>query len=78
MRLLYLALTKIDSRKPQPASEYTLFAKEYRDAFSLDSKNCYEQLKSAASSLGSKPIVTYEWNETKKELMLLNDFGFLQ
>ncbi|WP_275039347.1 hypothetical protein [Salmonella enterica] len=38
MRLLYLALTKIDSRKPQPASEYTLFAKEYRDAFSLDSK----------------------------------------
>ncbi|EOJ4012913.1 RepB family plasmid replication initiator protein, partial [Escherichia coli] len=29
MRLLYLALTKIDSRKPQPASEYTLFAKEY-------------------------------------------------
>ncbi|WP_247189849.1 replication initiation protein, partial [Escherichia coli] len=42
MRLLYLALTKIDSRKPQPANEYTLFAKEYRDTFSLDSKNCYE------------------------------------
>ncbi|EIQ9245739.1 replication initiation protein, partial [Escherichia coli] len=76
MRLLYLALTKIDSRKPQPASEYTLFAKEYRDAFSLDSKNCYEQLKSAASSLGSKPIVTYEWNETKKRIDAVKRFWF--
>ncbi|WP_407233720.1 replication initiation protein [Escherichia coli] len=76
MRLLYLALTKIDSRKPQPANEYTLFAKEYRDTFSLDSKNCYEQLKSAASSLGSKPIVTYEWNEAKKRIDAVKRFWF--
>ena len=76
MRLLYLALTKIDSRKPQPKNEYTLFAKEYRDKFSLDSKNSYEQLKSAASSLGAKPIVTYEWNEQKKRIDAVKRFWF--
>lgn len=76
MRLLYLALTKIDSRKPQPKNEYTLYAKEYRDKFSLDSKNCYEQLKSAASSLGSKPIITYEWNEKKHRIDTVKRFWF--
>ncbi|MCW2456450.1 replication initiation protein (plasmid) [Rahnella aceris] len=76
MRLLYLALTKIDSRKPQPRNEYTILATEYRDKFSLDSKNCYEQLKSAATTLGSKPIITYEWNEQKQRIDTINRYWF--
>jgi len=63
MRLLYLALTKIDPRNPQPDGEYTIYASEYNNMYSL-SKTGYEQLKSAVDSLSRKPVVTY-YNGTR-------------
>ena len=76
MRLLYLALTKIDSRKPQPANEYTLFAKEYRETFFFGFENCYEQLKSAASSLGSKMVLVTMNGTRQKRIDAVKRFWF--
>lgn len=76
MRLLYLALAKVDSRNPQPEGEYKFQAKEYQEMYSLDSRNSYEQLKSAVNSLGRKPIITYEWNEEDQILEKVQRFWF--
>ena len=76
MRLLYLALTKVDSRNPQPEGEYILYAKEYQEMYSLDSRNSYTQLKKAVDSLGRKPIIIYEWNERSRTLEKVQRFWF--
>lgn len=68
MRLLFLALTKIDSRNPQPEGEYTIRPKEYQELFSLHDSNSYEQLRTAVDSLARKPLITYEWNEKKQHI----------
>jgi len=75
MRLLYLALTKVDSRNPQPEGEYTLFAKEYKDMFSLG-ESSYDQIKTAVNSLARKPIITYEFNEAKQRVNKVQRFWF--
>lgn len=75
MRLLYLALTKVDSRNPQPEGEYTLYAKEYKDMFSLG-ESSYEQIKTAVNSLARKPIITYEYNEAKQRINKVQRFWF--
>ena len=67
IRLLWLALTKVDSKLPQPEREYTLTAGEYSAMYDLDLNNCYKQLRKIADTLGTKPIITYEYNEKKIE-----------
>lgn len=56
MRLILLAATKIDSRKPD-IGEIELFPSEFVGAFGTNSKNVYRSLKQAAKGVGRKPII---------------------
>lgn len=56
MRLILLAATKIDSRKPK-IGEIELFPSEFVRAFGTNSKNVYRSLKQAAKGVGRKPII---------------------
>ncbi|QOI58079.1 replication initiation protein (plasmid) [Rouxiella badensis subsp. acadiensis] len=66
IRLLYLALTKIDPRREQPESEYIIYPSEFNDMYSLG-RIGYTQLKQAVSGLARKPIITYESDNTTVE-----------
>lgn len=76
MRLLYLALVQIDSKKSQPDGLYTLYPADFEKMFGVHPSHTHQQLKRAADSLGSKPIVTYEWDEKKKRLDKVKRFWF--
>lgn len=76
IRLLWLALTKVDSKLPQPEREYTLTAGEYSAMYDLDLNNCYKQLRKIADTLGTKPIITYEYNEKKNRVDKVSRFWF--
>ena len=76
IRLLWLALTKVDSKLPQPEREYTLTAGEYSAMYGLDLNNGYKQLRTIADTLGTKPIITYEFNEKKKRIDKVSRFWF--
>ncbi len=76
MRLLYLALVQIDSKKPQPDGIYTLFPADFEKMFGVNPSHTHQQLKKAADSLGSKPIVTFEWNDKKQRLDKVKRFWF--
>lgn len=76
IRFLYLAMTKVDSTKPQPDGVYTLFPHEFEQYFGINPKNTHTQLKEAASSLGKKPIFTYEFNEKNKRVEKIERFWF--
>ncbi|TNV16113.1 replication initiation protein [Buttiauxella sp. B2] len=76
IRFLYLALTKIDSSKPQPDGYYTLYPKEFENHFGINPKNTHRQLRDAASSLGKKPVFTYEWSEKKRRIDKVERFWF--
>lgn len=79
IRLLWLALTKIDSKKPQPrATEIVLTAPEYSSTYGVELANAAHQLKSVSKSLGSKPIYTYEWNSQKNRTDTVLRFWFSQ
>ncbi len=75
-RFIYLALTKVDSMRPQPDGAYTLYPHEFEKLFGTNPKNTHRQLKEAASSLGKKPIFTYEWNERLKRVDKVERFWF--
>ncbi|MBC3997493.1 replication initiation protein [Morganella morganii] len=64
IRWLYLILTKIDSKKPQPEGCYTVYAKEYIDVYDLKEIG-YRQVKNVIESLGSKPVVIFHYNKDK-------------
>ncbi|EGB7013641.1 replication initiation protein [Salmonella enterica] len=77
IRLLWLALSKIDSKKPQPhTAEIVLTAPEYSSTYGVDLSNAAHQLKAVSESLGSKPIHTYEWNAQKKRMDKVLRFWF--
>lgn len=67
IRWLYLILTKIDSKKPQPEGFYTVYAKEYIDIYGLKEIG-YKQVKNVVESLASKPVVLFSYNEEKKRI----------
>ncbi|ECJ2865864.1 replication initiation protein, partial [Salmonella enterica] len=62
IRLLWLALTKIQSKGAKTSAEIVLTASEYSSMYKLDMSNSANQLKSVSETLGSKPIITYDWN----------------
>ncbi|KFX10734.1 Plasmid replication protein [Pectobacterium atrosepticum ICMP 1526] len=68
IRLLWLALSKVDSKNPKPENEFTLTASEYSKMYELDISNCSSQMKTVAETLGTKPIITYEFNDKRKRL----------
>lgn len=78
IRLLWLALTKVDSKKPQPRTEIVLTAPEYSETYGIDISNAAHQLKAVSKSLGSKPIYTYEWNALKNRTDTVLRFWFSQ
>ncbi|EOG1717668.1 replication initiation protein [Salmonella enterica] len=79
IRLLWLALTKIDSKKPQPRStEIVLTAPEYSATYGVELANAAHQLQAVSESLGSKPIYTYEYNEQKQRTDTVLRFWFSQ
>ncbi|HAH4691421.1 TPA: replication initiation protein [Escherichia coli] len=79
IRLLWLALTKIDSKKPQPrSSEIVLTAPEYSSTYGVDLANAAHQLQAVSESLGSKPIYTYEYNSQKNRMDTVLRFWFSQ
>ena len=56
MRLILLATTKIDSRKPD-IGEVEIYPSEFVGAFGTDVKNVYRSLKQAVKGVGRKPII---------------------
>lgn len=77
IRLLWLALSKIDSKNPQPeGAEIVLTAPEYSAMYDLELANSAHQLQSVSLTLGSKPIYTYEWNEHKKRVDAVARYWF--
>ncbi|WP_416420728.1 replication initiation protein [Klebsiella variicola] len=79
IRLLWLALTKIDSKKPQPSTtEIVLTAPEYSATYGVELSNAAHQLQAVSESLGSKPIYTYEYNVQKKRMDTVLRFWFSQ
>ncbi|HFO2534891.1 TPA: replication initiation protein [Yersinia enterocolitica] len=76
IRFLFLALTKIDSKVPQPDGLYTLYPAEFEKMYGVNKAHIHQSLKNAASSLGKKPIYTYEYNEKKKRVDKVERFWF--
>lgn len=76
IRLLWLALTKVDSKNPRPSAEIVLTVAEFSSMYGLDLGNSMNQLKSISESLGTKPIHTYEYNEKKDRLDKVIRFWF--
>lgn len=76
IRFLYLAMTKVDSSKPQPDGVYTLFPHEFEHHFGVNPTSTHRQLKEAASSLGKKPIYTYEFNKKNNRIEKIERFWF--
>lgn len=68
IRLLWLALTKIQSKGAKTSAEIVLTASEYSSMYKLDMSNSANQLKSVSETLGSKPIITYDWNDKKNRV----------
>lgn len=72
MRVILLAATKIDSRKPN-VSEIEIFPSDFTEAFQTDSKNVYRSLKQAIKGIGRKPIIMPVVGTTKvRELFWLS------
>lgn len=67
IRWLYLILTKIDSKKPQPEGKYTIYAKEYIDFYGLKEIG-YSQIKNIIKSLGNKPAIVFKYNEKRQRI----------
>ncbi|KAB7893287.1 replication initiation protein [Rouxiella badensis] len=59
IRLLYLALAQIDSRKPQPDTLYHLRPQDFQMAFGVNPTSSHRQLRDAADSLMKKPVTIY-------------------
>ncbi len=74
IRFLFLALTKIDTKSPQPDGLYTLYLAEFEKVYGVNNK--IHQLKNIASTLGKKPIYTYKYNEKKKQVDKVERFWF--
>jgi plasmid replication initiation protein len=72
MRLLYIALKKIDRKGGiQPDGippEITITAIEYRDAFGIRSHSLHNRLAETADSIFNKPIITYDFNPVKNKI----------
>ena len=66
MRLLNLALTKVDSRKPN-IGMLTIFPDEFAKMFNLNSKNIWRNMKNAVIGLRRKPIILRVKDENGKE-----------
>lgn len=74
MRLIALASTKYDSRKPNLGS-IKVHVKEYIDIYKVENKNVYANLKRAVNSIMTKPIRIYdpETNEIVNRSWLLEN-----
>lgn len=68
IRLLWLALTKIQSKSAKTSAEIVLTASEYSNMYGINMSNSAHQLKSVSETLGSKPIITYDWNDKKSRV----------
>jgi len=66
IRLLFLALTKINPRRVQPKDEYIIYPSEFNEMYSLG-RIGYTQLKQAVGALARKPVITYESDNTTVE-----------
>ena len=65
MRLLHLAISKIDSKNKKPQTTYKIFASEYKKIFGI-SKHGGSLLEEAALSLFDNPIKVYEFDSRGK------------
>lgn len=66
MRLLNLALTKIDSRKENPGI-IDIYPEEFSEMFSLNDQNVWRNMKNAIDEIMSKPVKMYRHDENGKE-----------
>lgn len=56
MRLIYLAISKINSKNGSPIGTIDIAPSEFISAFSINSKNIYSSLRQAVKGIGRKPI----------------------
>ncbi|EKR4359793.1 replication initiation protein [Salmonella enterica] len=76
IRVLWLALTKVNSKNPKTTSEIVLTASEFSKMYNVSMSNLPKQLKGVTETLGSKPIITYEFNEAKNRVDKVIRFWF--
>lgn len=70
MRLVYIAMLKIDSKitlENGLVPEINVTTLEFREAFNIKSHTMYNRLNQLGDSLLVKPIITFEYDEEKKE-----------
>lgn len=58
-RLLNLALSKVDTKSPQPDVPYEISPEDFKDAYGINTDTKHVRLKEAASGLLRKPITLY-------------------
>jgi plasmid replication initiation protein len=66
LRLINLALTKINSKKENPG-EIDIYPEEFSEMFNLNSKNVWRNMKNAIDKIMSKPVKMYRQDENGKE-----------
>jgi len=66
MRLLNLALTKIDSRKSNPGL-IDIYPSEFAKMYNLNERNVWRNMKKAIQDIMSKPISLYKLDDQNKE-----------
>ena len=72
MRLIFLATSKLDSRK-RDFGEVEILPSEYIQYFNVDPKNVYRSLRLAVKGIGRKPIILPSIDSTRvKELYWLS------
>lgn len=65
MRLICLASTKVDSRKPN-IGEIRIDVLEYINAYGLSNKHAYDNLRSAVKSLMRKPVKIFQGDRVRE------------
>lgn len=68
-RLLLIAISQIDSRRPRPgkANHFVIRADEFAKLFNIDMKNAYTSLSDASDRLYDRDVKTYDKNNHVKE-----------
>lgn len=67
-RLLNIALSKIDSKSPQPDIPYVITIEDFESAYGISPHNSHVRLRDSAKGLLRKPIVIYRENPKTKKI----------
>lgn len=75
MRLLNLALSKIDTEQTKPNDPYIITIDDFKGAYEVDVTNAHTRLKNAANALMSNPITIYS-KHPKKDAVITDKYSW--